>query len=257
MTITTPETLPDELVEQYHQQGFVRIPGVLSRDEAAELADRCRSLLSRRENVSWDQEDGNVMDWVAEPEKHDDAVRHLALHPGITGIAERLAGRPLRMFKTEVIRKRSVRSARTPLHLDEPVFPFAGEPVTLTAWVALVDVPVERGCMGFVSGSHLLPDDALFTEQDGNPFMASPELRWQPIVNVPLRAGDCTFHSARTVHMAGTNTTEQDRLSVATVYMDAETTYRPSPLFYGNSVEGLEPGDPLDGERFPRVGRSA
>ncbi len=38
--------------------------------------------------------------------------------------------------------------------VDEPAFPVRGAPVTLTAWVAHVDVPVEKGCMTFHSGSH-------------------------------------------------------------------------------------------------------
>jgi phytanoyl-CoA hydroxylase len=39
----------------------------------------------------------------------------------------------------------------TPYRVDEPAFPVRGAPVTLTAWVALVDVPVEKSCLTFLS----------------------------------------------------------------------------------------------------------
>ena len=33
---TTPETLTDDLVQSYRNQGFVKVPGVISREEAEE-----------------------------------------------------------------------------------------------------------------------------------------------------------------------------------------------------------------------------
>ncbi len=35
---------------------------------------------------------------------------------------------------------------------------------TTTIWLALVDVPLERGCMAFASGSHKLSPDAEFVD---------------------------------------------------------------------------------------------
>jgi hypothetical protein len=34
---TTPETLPEEMIQTYRRQGFIHIPGVISPDEAAEF----------------------------------------------------------------------------------------------------------------------------------------------------------------------------------------------------------------------------
>lgn len=255
MNLTTPETLSAETVFHYRSRGFVHVPRVLSGEEVKELLAEARTQLGQEEKISWDQEDGNVMDWVPRPDQKSETLRRLALHPRITGIAERLADRKLRMFKSEIILKRTSGAAGTPLHYDEPVFPWSGgAPVTLTAWVALVDVPVERGCMSFVPGSHLSHDGTLFTEADGNPYVPRPELTWQPRVTVPLRAGDCTFHHARTVHMAGTNASGEERISVATVYMDADSVYQPSALSYGNNVEEMEPGERFADDRFPVVG---
>lgn len=254
MTNTVPVAVSPEIVEQYRADGFVRVPHVLDADEVEQAVADARLHLDRQLNESWDQSDGNVMDWIAEPELVSAALRRVALHHRITAVAAQLAGTSLRFFKSEVIRKRVTGSAGTPLHYDEPVFPFAGLPVILTAWVALVDVPVERGCMSFVLGTHRLPDGALFTEIEGYPFVPLPELAFQPRVAVPLQAGDCTFHDARTVHMAGANTTDAERLSLATVYADAAAVYEPPTMAYANGIPDMVAGQRFDDRRFPLVG---
>ncbi len=253
MNITTPQTLSAAAIQQYRRDGYLHIPRALSQDEIREFLADAQDQLDRHEKISWDEEgNGNVMDWVAEPEAKSAAMRRLALHPGITGIAEKLAGQPLRMFKSELLRKRSPGGTRTPLHIDAPAFPVSG--AALTAWVALVDVPVERGCMSFVPGSQDWPQGM---DLSFDPFESRPELQWWPRVTVPLRAGDCTFHDARLVHMAGANETDTARISLATVYMDAAATYHPdADQPYQDEVNGIEPGQPFDTDRYPRVGSS-
>jgi phytanoyl-CoA hydroxylase len=67
----------------------------------------------------------------------------------------------------------------------------------------------ERGCMTFLPGTQhrtgLRPQD-LHHEEDL--FALDPSLRWIPRITVPLRAGDCTFHSGYTGHMALPNRTD-------------------------------------------------
>jgi phytanoyl-CoA hydroxylase len=73
-------------------------------------------------------------------------------------------------------------------------------------------------------------------------------------VTVPLRAGDCTFHDARTIHMAEANDTDETRLSVIATYMDHRATYSPTGNPYMDDLieaPGIAPGRPLDGWRFP------
>lgn len=249
---TTADTLSEDLVARYRRDGYLHVPRVLDAAEIAEFLAEAEAQLDRQATVSWDAEDGKVMDWVVEPERVSEPMRRLALHPGITGIAERLAGRALRLYKSELLRKAISGSAPTPLHTDDPAFPIEAEPVTLTAWVALVDVPVERGCMTFVPGTHRWPDGTPPSFED--PFEAQPEARWWPQVTVPIRAGDCTFHHSRLIHRAGANNTDVARISLATVYMDAEAVYRPQPgVPYYDPTPDREPGQPLDSDRYPRV----
>ncbi|MFC9993897.1 phytanoyl-CoA dioxygenase family protein [Nocardia sp. NPDC127526] len=255
MTGTSEPTVSADLVDRYLRDGYLHVPAMLSAAEVETFRADALEQLGRHSTVSWDHEDGNVMDWVSQPERSSPAMRQLPLHPRITAIAEQLAGRPLRMFKTELLRKRTDGSAATPLHIDAPAFPIGGAPVTLTAWVALTDVPVERGCMSFIPGSHHWPEGS---PANFDPIAARPELRWWPRVTVPVRAGDCTFHHARLAHLAGANHTDSARISLATVYMDADAVFRHDPQSaYQDEVPDHEPGGRFDPQRYPRATASA
>ncbi|MFC4560983.1 phytanoyl-CoA dioxygenase family protein [Nocardiopsis mangrovi] len=257
--ITTPENLPAEWIQRYRDEGYLHIPRILTDDEVDQCFVAAEKLIAERESEDWDASvddhvsEGTVMNWVAGADLHSTALRMLALHPRVTGIAELLTGRTMRMFRSEVVRKPSRKSSVTPPHIDEPYWPWKGG-VSMTAWVALVDVPVERGCMSFVPGSNLMsPPPAA---EDWAIFETRPELAWRPRVTVPVRAGGCTFHNERVAHMAGANQTDMDRLSLGTVYIDAETRFAPEEGYCEEEL-GFEPGDLVAGDLYPVVGRAA
>ena len=140
--------------------------------------------------------------------------------------------------------------------VTEVAEPLAGLTRTLTAWVPLVDVPVERGCLIYVPGSHRRPLEHrqvhLAGFQDYRPMEEVwPDFPFSPRVSVPMRAGDVVFHDFRTVHLAAVNTGGERRLAFASVYMDSDATYRPG--VQDHPVAHLEPGAPVDGELFPLI----
>ncbi|MDE3723800.1 phytanoyl-CoA dioxygenase family protein [Nocardiopsis sp. N85] len=255
--LTTPENLPEEAIRKYQEEGYLHIPRVLTDEEVAECYADAKKLIEEEKGGVWDDsvdemvkdKGATVMQWLEEAETRSEALRRLALHPRVTTIAEMITGRPLRMFRSEILRKPSDNSAATPPHIDEPYWPWQGG-VTMTAWVALVDVPVERGCMSFVPGSNKIPPPG---PGDWDIFSKYPELTWRPRVTVPLRAGGCTFHNERVVHMAGANLSGSDRLSLGTVYIDAETRFDPDAGFSEEDL-GFGPGDLIVGDKYPLVG---
>lgn len=277
----TPEFLTKEQVQQYKHDGFIHIPNVLTTEEIDLYLAEAMRMFQKQKKVSWDGNEGNVMDWIADVEVQSSLMRNLTLHHGITCIAEELAGTDLRLLKSELLLKRKSGSTSTPMHIDDFAFPVSNSPDTLTVWVALVDVPVEKGCMSFIPSSHSVVEktfqnwnhtesenmDENDWEQWMNPLNYLPELNWYPRVTIPIRAGDCTIHHNKTLHSAGANLSNSPRYSLATVYANSNAIFKSGDNssnadenyeeYNPKSFLGLKNGDHLPEKLFPLVGRHA
>lgn len=246
---TTPENLSEDVVSAYRRDGFVHLPGVLSRADAARFAD---AALAVRHTVR-DNHDGMIFTQLLQLWRRDATLRELTLHPDLAAIATRLAGVPLRLWHDQLLIKDPHNGAATEFHQDQPYWPHAGSRHALSAWVALVDVPVERGCMTFIPGSQhldgLRPQDL---SDRADMFAVAPELAWEQRVTVPLRAGDCTFHNSRLAHSATPNFTDDPRIAHVVIYVDADLTLAAGPAHPVTDPLGLSAGDSLPDEHFPR-----
>ena len=248
---TTPENLSEAKIQAYREHGFVHIPGVISKQEAAEFRVAAHDVVDRmqtRANYARDVFTQLVNVW-----REDEQMKRLTLHANVGAIAERLAGVPLRLWHDHILMKKPHNNVATEFHQDQPYWPHANAGHQLSAWIALVDVPVERGCMTFIPGSFKLtglrPQDLL---NETDLFDLCPDLIWEPRVTIPLRAGDCTFHHSLCAHMATPNLTDEARMAHVVIYMDATTTYVKQRHVVTDPLE-LQGGEPLEGELFPAV----
>jgi hypothetical protein len=250
---TTPGTLTDEQIARYRRDGFIHLPGVVSPQNAARCAE---AALAARDRLS-DVHSGAAFTQLLQLWRHDDTLRELTLDPGLAGIATRLAGIPLRLWHDQLLIKEPHNGAATEFHQDQPYWPHGNSRHALSAWVALVDVPVERGCMTFIPGSHglrgLRPQDLT---DSTDLFRLAPELAWQERVTVPLRAGDCTFHNAYLAHTATPNLTDDPRIAHVVIYVDADLTYLGAPRHVVTDPLDLTVGQRLPDSDFPPFGVS-
>lgn len=251
---TTPETLSEDKIRFYRENGFVHVPGIISREEVAAFHDVIYAFSERkRKETSAFVRDRDVFTQIVNYWHEEPEIRQLTLHPNIGGVAEKLAGVPLRIWHDHMLIKQPHNHAPTAYHQDQPFWPHAHSPHSLSAWVALCDVPVERGCMTFIPGSHRYTDLPPQSTGDSNILFSNcPELAWAPRVTVPLRAGDCTFHHSRCAHMATPNDTDEPRVAHIIIYMDQTTTYNGKKHIVTDPL-ALEEGVPLAGDLFPPV----
>jgi phytanoyl-CoA hydroxylase len=247
--------LTDQTIHTYREQGFIHIPQVLSVEEISRYRRASEALLAEEDLTIWGaSEEVAQVHYVEEAWLKSDALRDLALHPVITRLAEQLAGGRLRLYSSDILLKKPYKALPTMIHDDEPGLPLTALSKTLTAWVALVDIPVERGCLTFVPHSHLRPESErqihMSSFAEARPMTEVwPDFRWAPQVTVPVRAGDVTFHHFCTVHMAGPNSTGEARIANGTIYMDEDAAYRPG--VQDHYLTHLKPGQLLHGEKFP------
>lgn len=244
---TTPENLTPEQIEAYRRDGFVRVSGILSPEEIA----RFRAAASEYSQGGNTLSDRPVFQQMVNVWAQDETLRALTMHPNVAQIAEKLAGVPLRLWHDQILIKKPHNNAATEFHQDQPYWPHANSQHPITCWIALVDVPVERGCMTFIPGSKNRTDLRAQNLQDANSlFSICPEMAWEERVTVPLRAGDCTFHHGRCAHMAMPNSTDEARLAHAIIFIDAETTFTGEPHVVTQKL-GLVEGEMLEHEMFP------
>jgi ectoine hydroxylase-related dioxygenase (phytanoyl-CoA dioxygenase family) len=248
--MTTAANLSEAAIAHYRDHGFVRIRGILTPEETARYHSAALDALPRLATHAT----SDIFHQFVNVWRQDATLRELVLHPNIAGVATRLAGTPLRLWHDQILIKQPGPSRPTEFHQDQPYWPHATSPNPISCWLALCDVPVERGCMSFLPGSHRRGDLPAQNLGDARSlFQICPDLEYEPRVTEPLRAGDCTFHHGRCAHMAGPNLTDQARVAQVIIYMERTTTYNGAAHCVTDPL-GLAVGDALAGELFPDVG---
>ncbi len=247
--MTDADHLPADLIEAYRRDGFVKVPSIIGRGEAETFRAAAEAAAARMKKMAYA---GTTFDQCVNVWREDETMRRLTLHPNLAAVAEKLAGKALRLWHDQVLIKRPRVSTATEFHQDQPYWPHGESPDPISCWVALVDVPAERGCMTFLPGFQRrddLPEQDL--QSSASLMELCPEMRWSERVTLPLRAGDCTFHHGRTPHMATPNVTDEARVAHVVIYIDAATVFTGAREHPVTDPLGLEPGEPLDGELFP------
>lgn len=86
-----------------------------------------------------------------------------------------------------------------------------------TLWIAVNDVPKERGGIGFLSGSHKWLSHTRYTPMElaYNPINEHRELLAKHLVFEDLKAGEAVLWNHRTLHASVANSSKEDRMVVA------------------------------------------
>ena len=263
---TTAHNLSETAIQTFRERGFIYLPGVISKAEASRFYDAALALQDHMESYSKGKAD-KVFTQLVNVWREDPILKELVFHPNLAALAERLAGVALRLWHDQILIKQPHNEGPTEYHQDQPFWPHADPDKLhcLSAWVALCDVPVEKGCMTFIEGSQhykgTRPQDLTAA---GDLLTLCPDFVYMPRATLPLRAGDCTFHNSWTAHMATPNFTDDPRVAQIIIYMDADTRYfvkrhAITDAYFSGKVHpvtdplGLEVGEPLNGMLFPRI----
>ena len=256
--MNTAPAIRDDLSEadiaRYRSDGFLHTPGLLAPDEVAHL----RGLFLAESDR---QRDRSMQGGYATPAIFLQQVNlwqanrdllGLALHPRMRQTATRLAGAPMRLWHDHLLVKKARNGVATEFHQDQPYWPHRDGDSAISAWIALVDVPAERGCMSYIPGSHRYTDLAAQDLLDPRSlFQRCPELEWKPVVTVPVKAGDVVWHHCRTAHRANANGTDQDRVVVSVIYMPRTTRFAGGPHCCTGDKYAV--GDLIQGDEYPDV----
>ncbi len=268
-------------VDAYADNGWAYLPGLVSPATAAGLLEQAKALMGH-DGRSFSPRPGidPAVAWSAH--YHWAALEGLpgfsevALSEDIGRAAQQLIRRdePVRYYRDVVACRHPVgqgdNDEATPPHQDYParLFDRTGY---INFWIALEDVPAEKGSMRFLSGAHAEGPLGWDNKEKGQETLdlaatypwLEERYQWSPPLD--MKAGDATCHGLLTVHQAPANVTNEPRWSYIAMYIPDDTKYVGNPdvpqlrMGYPPHLDGLTdangvaPGTTFDHPRFPVV----
>lgn len=271
MEIRTDDPLDEaaaELATAFRRDGVAVARGVLGDEELRQLAEAVDENLAAPGPWANDYTPeggtgrffGDYVNW-----ERIDGYRQAALHGPLPELASLLLGEAPRFFHEHTLVKERDTHEVTPWHHDEPYYCIDGAS-NVSLWVPLDPVPKAAG-VEFVIGSHLwgrrfvprkFVDQSAYS--DGvNGFELVPDIEAErdqhQIVSFDMQPGDVLAFHYRTLHSApgtaGRTTTR--RRAVSFRYLGSDARFATRPWLHSPPYESIEPGQPLDDERFPLV----
>lgn len=137
------------------------------------------------------------------------------------GMAEQLLGGEVR-FKADISLMKPARiGGPTPWHQDEAFQDPASDYNEISFWLALQPVDAANSCMAYLPGTHkgpVLPHG--FPGGDSRIHALECISGFDPndAVLCPLETGGCVIHNGRTVHGAGPNVSDHDRMAYVLIF---------------------------------------
>ena len=226
--LDTPYVLDDSAIRQFQNDGFIRLPNVLSPEVLADITPEITRMVdegNRLKDIPLDKRTlyDQAFIQVSNLWTHNDRIREFAFSKRLARIAAELMGtRGVRMWHDQALYKEPS-GGFTPWHVDQQYWPMAG-PNSVTAWIPLQPVPIEKGPLCFGRGSHrkrIGRDLEISAESEQH---ISEAVRKEKIdeVQEPYELGDVSFHLGWTLHRAGPNTTTDIRRVFTVIYMDID-----------------------------------
>jgi ectoine hydroxylase-related dioxygenase (phytanoyl-CoA dioxygenase family) len=268
--------LTDAEVEAFRSQGWVHLERLVEPTFAAELLAAAKDVMGERPGADGElptgdtsraARGGKVLDagffqdyhFIARDDRRE-PFRSFVFSPENGRAAQRLMARkvPVRYHSDLIACKMPAGGAGgkpTAWHQDFPALPF-DRYGTLTIWLALDEIPPERGAMRFLTGSHRQGPLGRVVAVKEDLFETYPDLldRYEMSEPLHLRPGDATVHDGLCVHGAPTNETDEPRWALIAAYFPGDTLYTGASNHNFNGL-GLEVNEPLEHPRFPVVCR--
>lgn len=239
--------LTPEQVQFYHENGYLLLKSVFTREEAQYLRDEAHALIRRLAevysengiNATWGSA-RQITDLPAQllhchnAQYHSAAFARLMLDPRLTDRVADLIGENIQLHHTKLFIKPPEKGAPFPMHQDYPYFPHEKHTM-LAAIVHFDDAPIEKGCVCVVPGSH--KQGPLPHNQEGGWHLPVDQYPLDSAVPLPAEAGDVVLFNYLTIHGSGVNTSYEARTTLLIQMRDP--TDHPTVLTHLSRGQGI------------------
>jgi hypothetical protein len=236
--------LDQSQIDRFWSDGFLAFDPVLPPSELEAIRQRLIGLHSTakgfREGALFD---AMGVDDGCEPQRFPQILHPRSFVPELVkgeffrtaqAVARQLLGPDVR-FKADIsLRKPARIGSPTPWHQDEAFHDPAWDYHEVSFWLALQPTDQRNSCMEYIPGSHrgpVLPHG--FPGGDNRIHALECVDGVDPALSVPciLPAGGCVIHTQRTLHAAGPNLSDTDRLAYVLIFDRVPTPARTARSF--------------------------
>jgi hypothetical protein len=223
--------LDPQSVERFREDGFLAFNTDLPHDTIVALRNTLTGLHSTKAGFK----EGALFDAMGVDDGTEPARFPQILHPRsfapelvgskfyelAHGIAEQILGGEVR-FKADISLMKPARiGGTTPWHQDEAFQDPAFDYEEISFWLALQPVSEANSCMAYLPGTHkgpVLPHGFPGNDPRIHALECIDGFDPKDAVVCPLLAGGCVIHNGRTVHGAGPNISDQDRMAYVLIF---------------------------------------
>ena len=231
--------LSQEQIDAYHRDGYLKVEGLFSEAEAAELSDDMVRIIEEwgEETIGWkgpwrdgyldeEERESTKAVFLHNPHFYSAAWGRAVFHEGLVSCVKDLVGESVQWHHAVLHAKPPERGTPFPMHQDYPFYPHDG-PNFVDCLLHLDDAPLESGALRVVPGSHKKGPLEHVLGPDTAPHLPMDVYHPDKVVSVPVPAkkGDVTFFSYLTIHWSDCNRTDQWRKAVRFGYHN--TAMRP------------------------------
>ena len=200
------------------EKGFCKLEKRFSDAEIdAALADIERLVAAQKDN-KWVHKAGT---FAAHLSRQSDLLKKFVMDPRLVGHLtgpDGLIGPDVRLYWDQAVIKSGPEAEEFPWHQDNGYGETFPEEY-YTTWVALCDVPAEKGAIWVVPGSH--KKGGVTHKQNAAGHWVGYEGKEGHVV--PVKKGEALIFSSLTMHRSSSNTTPEKRSAYIIQYCDAKT----------------------------------
>jgi ectoine hydroxylase-related dioxygenase (phytanoyl-CoA dioxygenase family) len=220
--------LTEDKIKSYNDFGFVKIENVIEKEYLPEVRKIIQSAVLLRK--------GKDERELKDKSQYEQSLLQCGFlcwdFPAMKEFvfAKRFAGIVRDLMKADHIRLwhdqalfKEPGGRITDAHQDCSYWPIAEPHYTATMWLALTDVPIEKGCLYFYQQTND-PNLKEYVDIFKNPHQPD-HLNDKEKIFEPLKAGDATFHSGLTFHGAANNQTDEMREAMTIIYIKDGVTF--------------------------------
>lgn len=208
----------------YNISGYLMLPGLLSRDSAATIAD---NVLEVMEGLGTPRADLRVAHSSADKLRQsrqylaDSPLDGLVNSAGLNSIASQLMGGAATIYLPFTAVKNGGGGGKFHFHQDNQYTRFDGPGINI--WFALIEMTPENGCLQIAPGTHLdgTIESVESKDKDGHRTVAVEPESFLPLRMMP---GDAVAFTRLTLHGSGSNNTNEPRLGYAVQYHRDDVT---------------------------------